>query len=212
MPSVFIVNDRPFSMYHKMFARKGWEVVNDIKQADLIQFTGGEDVSPSLYGQHKHPATVANAARDLLEISIARWAAREKIPMTGICRGGQLLNVLSGGGLWQDVNNHRLHSHHMVYDEIEGYSYKASSIHHQMMRPTKDGLILATARCSTRREGMTPNGIPTIWENKEPFTDDVEAVVYWEPMVLCFQPHPERLNVPECTDAYFGYINDWIMG
>ena len=43
--------------YKSMFEGEGWEVVDCFSKADLIQFTGGADVSPALYGESTHPQT-----------------------------------------------------------------------------------------------------------------------------------------------------------
>ncbi|UCW44423.1 hypothetical protein [Pseudomonas phage PPAT] len=52
-----------------MFGKMGWEVVGikDFFNADLIQFTGGSDVTPMLYGESLHPKTYCSQRRDLEE-------------------------------------------------------------------------------------------------------------------------------------------------
>ncbi|MCA2590219.1 MAG: gamma-glutamyl-gamma-aminobutyrate hydrolase family protein [Microcystis sp. M31BS1] len=72
--------------YEQMFLRNGWQVVKDIEDSDLIQFTGGSDVDPMLYGEPYHPATGSSPMRDAKEANIFNkynW----DIPMAGICRG-----------------------------------------------------------------------------------------------------------------------------
>jgi gamma-glutamyl-gamma-aminobutyrate hydrolase PuuD len=58
MTMVCIVNSGP--EYKYMFESEGWEVTDYIQAADLVQFTGGEDVHPSWYDQTKHPKTHCN--------------------------------------------------------------------------------------------------------------------------------------------------------
>ncbi len=54
--SVFIVDSKGFSndsiQYLNMFVRSGWTISKTIKDADLIQFTGGLDMNPKLYGEY----------------------------------------------------------------------------------------------------------------------------------------------------------------
>lgn len=207
--SVYIV--APDMMYIKMFTGRGWVITNNIADADLIQFTGGEDVSPYLYGESMHPATYNNVHRDLEEKAIYQRAEDMAIPMAGICRGGQFLNVMNGGSMWQDVDKHG--GRHDAYILGGLIPVKVSSTHHQMMRPSEDGMVLMTAGLSTYKEAMDGN---TKFRRimKEPITtrDDVEAVFYPETNSLCFQPHPEYGGYAECQDVYFKFIEEYCFG
>ena len=92
--------------YRQMFINYGFTVVEDIQFADLVCFTGGEDVSPHLYGQPVHPLTFSSVRRDEKEKAIFDACCERNLPMVGICRGGQFLNVMSGGKMYQHVTNH----------------------------------------------------------------------------------------------------------
>ena len=71
---------------------------------DGLLLTGGHDMAPALYGQEKLPVCgPVCPARDKLERTFFRWAYAEDKPMLGICRGAQLVNVLLGGSLYQDL-------------------------------------------------------------------------------------------------------------
>lgn len=76
-----------------------------------ILVTGGQDVSPELYGEHG--AEVAAlcgelcAARDKMESVLISLAVRDDVPMLGICRGIQVINAVLGGTLWQDLPKQR---------------------------------------------------------------------------------------------------------
>jgi putative glutamine amidotransferase len=75
-----------------------------------LMLTGGPDVDPSLY--HAEPDCSANLVLcrplDDLELRVLNYALALDIPVLAICRGMQLLNVAFGGGLVQDLPNHRL--------------------------------------------------------------------------------------------------------
>jgi putative glutamine amidotransferase len=65
---------------------------------------GASDVAPRRYGQQPHPATAAEEpGRDNFEMALARGAKERDIPVLGICRGMQLLNVAYGGTLHQHL-------------------------------------------------------------------------------------------------------------
>ncbi len=66
---------------------------------------GGEDVDPRLYGEEPLPAANVEVAprRDALEWELLEAARARRVPVWGICRGFQVLNVFFGGSLWQDL-------------------------------------------------------------------------------------------------------------
>jgi len=71
---------------------------------DGVLLTGGPDVRPSLYGATEtHPTVDVDEARDAYELPLARAAIERRLPLLGICRGAQVLNVAAGGTLIQDL-------------------------------------------------------------------------------------------------------------
>lgn len=83
----------------------GGEEVPDAPEAlDGVVLPGGGDVDPRLYGQQPGPTLYdVNEEQDRLDIAVARRALDAGTPVLGICRGHQLLNVLYGGTLVQDM-------------------------------------------------------------------------------------------------------------
>ena len=71
---------------------------------DGVLLTGGGDVDPLHYGESPHPKTGApDASRDAFEIALARLAIANDVPLLGVCRGLQVVNVAAGGTLIQDI-------------------------------------------------------------------------------------------------------------
>lgn len=201
MPSIYIVGGRD-GMYEKMFERAGWQVVRDVQVADALQFTGGEDVSPFLYGEQKHARTYNSPQRDLIEMGYYQLAQLLGKPCLGICRGGQFLNVMNGGKMWQHVNGHAIHGTHVAYELNEDgeilNEVQVTSTHHQMMRAGQKAILLSIAGEATWLENA---------EGKVKASGtDVEAVYYSAARSLCYQPHPEIPGYQECTDLYFRLI------
>ncbi len=64
---------------------------------------GGDDIAPDLYGGKLAVSVRLNRDRDALEHTLAQQAVARNIPLLGICRGAQMLNVALGGTLDQDV-------------------------------------------------------------------------------------------------------------
>lgn len=100
-----------------------------------IQFTGGADVNPALYGQANTDARGTCAHRDLWETRIFTNALRAHIPMFGICRGSQFLRVMCGGALIQHIGGHG-GDHNAFFSSV---NYEAelniTSTHHQASDP-----------------------------------------------------------------------------
>lgn len=190
--------------YGRMFGNAGWDLARGPLTADLIQFTGGEDVSPSLYGEQRHRTTGDSLERDLYEAGFFAFARRMGIPMAGICRGGQFLNVMSGGKMYQHVSAHATGARHLLTDLNTAKEISVSSTHHQMMRAGKGGELVATAKLGGFKEHMLDGRVARCQDPDEP---DTEVVYYAETKALCFQPHPEFFQPgDECFEYYFDCI------
>lgn len=194
-----------------MFKRYGWKLVDNVEDADLIQFTGGEDVTPSYYGHQKHPRTWNNPMRDQHEKLVWDLAQRENKVCAGICRGGQFLNVMCGGKMYQDVSGHL--GGHMAVDTQTGETFLVTSTHHQMMIPNEEtGHVVVTARESTMRVSTGPEGQNTTFrEQGLAKKHDTEAVLYAFENTFCFQPHPEFQGHEDLADRYMGYLVEFFQ-
>lgn len=112
---------------------------------DGYLFTGGHDVDPRLYDQERLPLCGPSCKRrDQLETMIFEKAGQENKPVLGICRGLQLLNVLYGGTLYQDLPEEYPQKseidHHMTapYDRtVHGVTIKPESPLRQLLGKTK---------------------------------------------------------------------------
>jgi gamma-glutamyl-gamma-aminobutyrate hydrolase PuuD len=173
------------------------ELVEDMKDADLVVFTGGEDVSPKLYDSHQHYTTSCNSARDAYETGKYHEAKGLGIPCIGICRGAQFLCVMSGGKLIQHQSNPG--SKHDLFTK-DGRTIRVTSSHHQAQLPF-----------SLPKEEYTILG----WtENLSPFHKDgnndevnpeveCEDVIYHKANNLGIQSHPEWCYPPSSPSEIF---------
>lgn len=79
-----------------------------LSRLDGLILTGGGDIDPRCYGQPAHPITdKVEPTRDEFELGLARFALRTGIPILGVCRGAQVINVAAGGSLIQDIPSQR---------------------------------------------------------------------------------------------------------
>lgn len=163
---------------------------NQMHSDGVLLLHGGEDISPSIYGEKANSKCFASnkvSKRDKKEIEFVNRAVQLNIPIIGICRGAQLLCALAGGKVIQDVTGHDWGKHDL---ETEDGEYQmTNSIHHQMMHleGTKHKLIAwATPRRSTHYLGESNKAMDI---SVEP-----EMVCFPELRALAVQGHPEYLH------------------
>jgi putative glutamine amidotransferase len=126
-----------------------------------LLITGGKDVDPAAYGQQPHPSTdQPGPQRDAWEFALLRAALQRRLPVLGICRGAQVLNVALGGTLHQhlpDVIGHGGHrAGNAVFSSlpvrtvpgsrlagIVGESVNARCYHHQAIAELGAGLVVS---------------------------------------------------------------------
>ncbi|NQX26929.1 gamma-glutamyl-gamma-aminobutyrate hydrolase family protein [Microbacteriaceae bacterium VKM Ac-2854] len=163
--------------------------------ADAIVIVGGEDISPALYGAGTgYPDEGAHAyVGDLAQIALVRRTLERRVPLLGVCRGVQILNVALGGTLVQDLGADTIHKnvgapvHELMHaHEIEvvagsglaavfgAGSLVVQSAHHQSVGVVAPGLVV-TARAA--------DGV-------------VETLEHESAPVLALQWHPEDPGAP----------------
>lgn len=180
-------------------AADGSSLAADVKALDGVVLPGGGDLDPRLYGEEESADCYdVNLAQDELDLAVARHAIDAGLPVLGICRGHQLLNVLYGGTLVQDmapgtVLHHDPEPAHgagpWAWHEVElqpgtkvaglyaggaGASVKIASGHHQAVARVAGGLVVT----AVAEDGT------------------IEALEDPERWVASVQWHPEALELP----------------
>ena len=143
---------------------------------DGLLLSGGGDVSPALYGETpRFPSVRFDEARDAFEVAMARAFFAAGKPVFGICRGSQLLNVVLGGTLYQDLPEELGFIHfdrdlrHFVQTEegsvlrvLFGERFRVNSTHHQAVRTLAPGLRATAFSPEGILEGFEHDSLP-IW-------------------------------------------------
>ena len=139
-----------------------------VKEVDGILLPGGDDVTPSLYGDEPHPKfEAAEPGRDAYELELAKRAGDADVPLFAICRGIQVLNVARGGTLVQDIPSqlpdaipHEVRDtpftiahdvwvsegtllHELLRERIDGDACPVNSRHHQAVQKIGEGLVVS---------------------------------------------------------------------
>lgn len=155
---------------------------------DALCVIGGDDVGPDRYGETNEGKTIApNERRDSAELSLLAEAQRRDLPVLGICRGAQLLNVQRGGTLVQELGDFVDRSVHLttpgLYQrhpvrtadgklaKLLGPEVEVASHHHQGLGRIGDGLrVDAVAPDGTSEGFYDPEAsfcIGAVWHPEE---------------------------------------------
>lgn len=168
-----------------------------VARLDGVLLTGGADVDPARYGATPDPQLGAiEPERDAFELGLVDAAVAAEVPILGICRGAQLLNVWGGGSLHQHDPRHALWDQdpRRLVDEIVvtpgstlhrlyGDRRAINSLHHQTIDRVADGW---------RVTGRGRDGV-------------VEALEWPGHDVVAVQWHPEMLD-GRADDPIFGWL------
>ncbi len=161
---------------------------------DGLLLPGGGDVDPGRYGAEPEPETAGvDPERDELEIALIELAVRRAMPVLGICRGIQVINVARGGTLRQYLDGHR----HEVRDRLvhsvrtqPGRAFggvqlevtEVNSLHHQAIEEVGAGLVVTAISADGVIEGL-------------------ESV---DGRIVAVQCHPEELTAHQWARDLFG--------
>jgi putative glutamine amidotransferase len=163
-----------------------------VAKLDGLLLAGGADIDPAIYGQDPHPQTQETVPeRDACELALTRCAIERDVPVLGICRGMQLINVALGGSLTQDLPEHLGHEQHRkVIGSFEGSDHDVD-----VLDGTLAMRVIGAARHGTKshhHQGVDRLGEGLRVSALSPADELIEAVELPErSFVLGVQWHPE---------------------
>ncbi|MBE5867693.1 MAG: gamma-glutamyl-gamma-aminobutyrate hydrolase family protein [Lachnospiraceae bacterium] len=158
--------------------------IGEISHCRALLIPGGGDITPAFFGQKNTGSHQIDTELDILQLQAMEYAVNAQIPILGICKGLQIINVYFGGTLVQHMPEAEKHAYNQgdrfhetvippqsILHAIYGDSAVVNSAHHQCIKKTGKNLrIIQTAF----------DGIP-------------EAVAHEKLPILGVQWHPERL-------------------
>jgi putative glutamine amidotransferase len=161
---------------------------------DGVLLPGGGDITPAFVGEYSEHTRNVDTELDIIQFHALAHCISYRIPVIGICKGLQLINVALGGTLNQHLDSAKLHSYnreigtdryHLTriangsyLEQLYGPTAMVNSAHHQGIREL--GKDLAAIQ----------------WSLED---NCIEAIIHTKLPVYAFQWHPERLN-PDQTD------------
>lgn len=126
------------------------------KELSGLVISGGSDINPTLYDSKADAWSPPDIERDEYELAMLQHAEQQALPVLGICRGAQLMNVFAGGNLYGDISELRwvtsnrssilpskwvdLEQDCRLQQMIGANSLKVNSLHHQAIKETGSNL------------------------------------------------------------------------
>ncbi|HEX3909719.1 MAG TPA: gamma-glutamyl-gamma-aminobutyrate hydrolase family protein [Solirubrobacteraceae bacterium] len=163
-----------------------------LRLLDGLLLAGGADIDPNVYGQSPHAETQETVPeRDAFEIALTRGAIERDLPLLGICRGMQLINVALGGSLTQHLPEHLGHEEHRkVIGSFDGSDHDV-----EVVEGTLAGRVIGARRHATKshhHQGVDRVGEGLLVSARASADALVEAVELPDRrFVLGVQWHPE---------------------
>lgn len=163
------------------------EVGKMLAGTDALLLTGGGDVDPELYGGDPDTARSVNRKRDEFEVALIREARRRQMPILGICRGCQILNVAFGGELVDLDLSEELKKTHFA---ITGHPVKVQegSLLAKIMRP---GKIENVESYHHQAVGRLGDGVRAVAHAPDGTIEAIEISGNQGEWIVAVQWHPE---------------------
>lgn len=160
--------------------------LGELSSCDAVLLPGGGDITPAFFGERNNGSRNIDTELDILQFQAVDHCIRSRIPLLGICKGMQVINVAFGGSVIQELATSGIHSYqgedqyHMTFTagdsflaRLYGKQFQVNSAHHQGLGRLGRGLI------------------PIQWCSED---HCVEAIVHKELPIIGLQWHPERLD------------------
>lgn len=160
--------------------------IGNLSTCQALLFPGGGDITPRLFGENNHGSRNIDTELDILQLQAFQYALWQHLPVLGICKGMQLINVALGGTITQDLDTSDIHTSidtDMYHDTVTepgsflhtlyGTQFITNSRHHQAVNRLGNRLL------------------PVQWCLAD---HCIEAIEHATLPVFGVQWHPERLN------------------
>ena len=201
-------------LLNRMYAEEAADVLGEIPETDRARLlrkmgpkaaaaaqaeekgAGGGDVDPKLYGGNSAVASLVNRQRDDFEIALIKVAMEKKLPILGVCRGCQILNVAHGGTLRNLMDEEQLADQHFNLSghpiELADPSQLAKILKTNHMAQVKSFHFQAVQKLGQTLR-ITATGPGGVVEAIEGTGDSWILAVQWHPELEVGDPQQEKI-------------------
>ncbi|MCB0406455.1 MAG: gamma-glutamyl-gamma-aminobutyrate hydrolase family protein, partial [Bdellovibrionales bacterium] len=163
-----------------------------VPRLDGIVLAGGADVSPQQYGEEPIvPEWGGDPYHDAYELELLRLAEKHQLPVLGVCRGCQILNVYAGGSLYQDLHHFEVakgpHRDQELYDALMHTVHLESGTLLESIFGTETGKVVSVHHQAVKQLGK---GLRVAARSEEGIIEAIESVEV-DRFVVGVQWHPE---------------------
>ncbi|MBO5282961.1 MAG: gamma-glutamyl-gamma-aminobutyrate hydrolase family protein [Lachnospiraceae bacterium] len=176
--------------------------ISDLSTCQRLLFPGGGDITPAFFGQRDHGSRSIDTELDILQLQALEYGIQNRLPILGICKGMQIINVGFGGSIIQDLPTAHIHryqgedQYHLAVNHpgsclqcLYGDTMLVNSAHHQGLDKLGKGLRVIS-HC--------------------PSDQCVEAIRHDTLPIIGVQWHPERLD-PARTKISGTALLSWFL-
>lgn len=165
--------------------------IGDLSSCDALLFPGGGDINPELFGESNHGSQNIDTELDLLQLQAFQYAFKLHIPVLGICKGMQLINVALGGTILQDLETSQLHTSKNC-DLYHPTIITPNSFLHALYGDS----IIVNSRHHQAVGKLGRKLTPVQWC---PFDNCIEAIEHTQRPIWGVQWHPERIDATQTS-------------
>ncbi len=166
---------------------------SELESCDALVLTGGEDVAPELYGDWADETVRVDPERDGAEFKLIDMAMREHLPILGICRGLQVLNVYFGGTLIVDLEKYCGRKHRAISSDKDRYHsvklFEGSHLKEFIRQET--GEVNSAHHQAADRIG---SGLKVVARAEDGTVEAIEGNDDLPSQIVSVQWHPERIQ------------------
>lgn len=160
--------------------------MGDVIRCDGLILPGGGDITPAFFGEKNHGSRNIDTELDILQLQVLDLCIRESIPVLGICKGMQVINIGFGGSLIQDLPTAQIHRYNGEDQYHASVTLEASVLHTLYgSRPTVN---------SAHHQGIKELGRGLTAIQWCPDDNCIEALSHTSLPILGVQWHPERID------------------
>ncbi len=160
--------------------------ISELATCQRLIFPGGGDITPAFFGQQNHGSCAIDTELDILQLQALEYGIQNRLPILGICKGMQIINVGLGGSIIQDLSAADRHRYQNADQYHLSVNLPGSFLYHLY----GETMIVNSAH----HQGLGKLGRQLQVISRCPLDQCIEAICHESLPIIGVQWHPERLD------------------